>query len=266
MALGEIDMSNQYYKRFVDARETTTQKMESVRSEWVHAKRKEKTWRYTFYGLCGLWILLVLIFGVSGRDFMLRNSFVTIGLPLGGISAVIVATRAYFRGYGFVLSLLWGALGALSSIIPIMLLKFLNSSYPSLFNIGIVLMTFVYMFICHMTDFRGDQKADNKLVNEVLDDDIQSSLIEPLYYTFKTKSYKYKGSKFGVLDDVNDQVRSISGESVLHYILWCLMVLLLVAEFVVFSPSLMNVRNPNLDNKWKLQPHKVIKQIEKDVE
>jgi len=39
-----------------------------------------------------------------------------------------------------------------------------------------------------------------------------------------------------------------------------------VGEFFVFSPSLMNVRNPNLDNKWKMQSHKVIKQIEKDTE
>ena len=51
-----------------------------------------------------------------------------------------------------------------------------------------------------------------------------------------------------------------------HYILWSLMALLLVAEFVAFSPKLMNVRNPNLDNDWKMQPHKVIKQLEKDVE
>jgi hypothetical protein len=266
LALGEIDMSNQYYKRFTNARETTLNKMESVRKEWKHAKRKEQTWRMSFYALCGIWVLLVLVIGVTGRDFLLRNSFTTIGLPLGGVTAVIVATRAYFRGYGFILSLLWGGLGALSTLIPITILKFLNGSYPSLFNIGIVVMTAIYMLICHMTDFRGDEKADNKLINEVLDDDIQSSLLEPLYYTFKTKSFKYKGSKFGMLDDMSDQVRSISGESVLHYLLWCLMVLLLVAEFVVFSPSLMNVRNPNLDGKWKLQPHKVIKQIEKDVE
>jgi serine/threonine protein kinase len=266
MTLGDFDMSNKYYKRFVDAREATLQKMDNVRKEYQRAKRKEKTWRYSFYGLCALWVLLVLFFGVTGRDFLLRNSFVTIGLPVGGMTAVIVATRAYFRGYGFVFSLLWGLLGALSAFIPVWVLKFLNGSYPSLFNISIVLMTAIYMFVCHMTDFRGDQKADNKLINDVLDDDIQSSLIEPLYYTFKTKSFKYKGSKFGMLDDVTDQVRSISGESVLHYILWCLMALLLVAEFVVFSPSLMNVRNPDLDSKWKLQPHKVIKQIEKDVE
>ena len=266
MALGEIDMSNQYYKRFTNAREATLNKMDNVRKEWKHAKRKEQTWRMAFYALCGIWILLVLAIGVTGRDFLLRNSFTTIGLPLGGVTAVIVATRAYFRGYGFVLSLLWGGLGALSTLIPITILKFLNGSYPSLFNIGIVVMTAIYMLICHMTDFRGDEKADNKLINDVLDDDIQSSLLEPLYYTFKTKSFKYKGSKFGMLDDMSDQVRSISGESVLHYLLWCLMVLLLVAEFVVFSPSLMNVRNPNLDGKWKLQTHKVIKQIEKDVE
>ena len=266
MTLGEIDLTNRYYKRYIDARESTRNKMESVKKSWVRAKRKERTWRIFFYALSGIWMLLVLIFGVTGRDFLLRNSFVTIGIPLGGMSAFIVATRAYFRGYGIVLSVMWGLLGGLSSIIPILVLKYLNGSHPSLFNIAIVLMTVVYMLICHMTDFRGDQKADNKLINEVLDDDIQSSLIEPLFYTFKTRSYKFKGSKFGVLDDISDQVRSVSGESVLHYIFWSILVASLVAEFVVFSPSLMNVRNPNLDGKWKLQPHKIIKQLEKDVE
>ena len=266
MVLGSIDMTNQYYKRFIDAREATQGKMEGVRNSWKRAKRKEQTWRMMFYSLCGVWMLLVLVFGVTGRDFLLRNSFTTIGLPLGGVTTFIVATRAYFRGYGFMLSVLWGLLGALSAFIPISILKFLDGSYPSLFNVGIIVITAVYMLICHMTDFRGDQKADNKLINEVLDDDIQSSLIEPLYYTFKTKAYKFKGSKFGLLEDVADQVHSISGESVLHYVLWTLLAAVLVGEFIIFSPSLMNVRNPDLDSKWKMQSHKVIKQIEKDVE
>jgi len=264
--LGEIDVANQYYKRFVKARELTHEKMENLHKDWNHAKRKEQTWRVTFYSLCGLWILMVMIFGVTGRDFLLRNSFVTIGLPLGGMLAFIVGIRAFFRGYGFVLSTLWGLLGALSTIIPITLLKYLNGSYPSLFNIGVVIITAIYMLICHMTDFRGDEKADNKLINDVLADDIQSSLLEPLYYTFKTKAFKFKGSKFGMMDDMSDQVRSISGESVLHYVLWCLMAAAFVIEFVVFSPSLMNVRNPNLDGKWKAQPHHVIQQIENEAE
>ena len=266
MVLGEIDVANQYYKRFVKARELTQDKMDSVRRGWKNAKHKEQSWRIAFYSLCGIWMLLVLVFGISGRDFLLRNSFVTIGLPFGGMLAFIVAIRAYFKGYGFMFSVLWGVLGALSTFIPIAFLKFINGHFPSLFNIGVVAITAVYMLICHMTDFRGDEKADNKLINEVLDDDIQSSLLEPLFYTFKTKAFKYKGSKFGMLDDVSDQVRSISGESVLHYVLWCMMVAVLIAEFVIFSPQLMNVRNPNLDGKWKAQHHNVIKQIDKEAE
>lgn len=266
MAIGEIDASQNYYKRFIDARNETERKMNGVRKGWMTAKLKENSWRILFYGLCGVWVLLVLLFGVTGRDYLLRHTFVTIGLPVGGMTAVIVATRAYFRGYGFLLSMLWGVFGALSAFIPIWILHYVNAHIPGWFNIVIVLMTAIYALVCHLTDFRGDEKADNKLINEVLSDDIQSTLIEPLYYTFKTKSYRFKGSKFGMLDDISDQVRSISGESVLHYMLWSVMVAILVAEFVVFSPKLMNVRNPSLDGRWKSHPQQIIKQLEKDSE
>jgi hypothetical protein len=121
------------------------------------------------------------------------------------------------------------------------------------------------MLICHLTDFRGDQKADNKLITEVLGNDIKSSLLEPLYYTFKTKSYKFKGSKFGLLDDVTDQVRSISGESVLHYVLWSVLALIFVLDFIIYSPSLMNVSNPGVDN-FSFSPSEMMQKIEKDVE
>ncbi len=266
MTLGSFDKNQRYYKRFMAARQETVNKMNSVKKGWERAKHKEDSWRYVFYSLCGLWMFLVLIFGVTGRDFLLRHSFITIGIPLGGVTLLIAAMRAYFRGFGFLMSVLCGLLGALSCIIPIQILKWLNGSMPGMFNIAIIIMTLVYMLICHLTDFRGDQNADNKLISEVFDDDIKSSLLEPLYYTFKTKSFKYKGSKFAVLDDVTDQIRSISGESVIHYILWSTLVAVLVAEFIIFSPSLMNVRNPYLDNNWKLKPHEVIKQLEKDIE
>ena len=120
------------------------------------------------------------------------------------------------------------------------------------------------MLVCHLTDFRGDQKADSKLISEVLDNDIKSMLLEPLYYTFKTKSYKFNGSKFGLLNDVTDQVRSISGESVLHYILWSMLALIFVLDFIIFSPSLLNVSNPNT-NTLKA-PSEIVKQLERDVE
>ena len=263
--LGRIDSHQTYYKRFVDAREETSNRIQNVRSGWERAKGKEKVWRMVFYGLSALWILLMLFIGVKDRTFLLGHSFISIGLPLGGMTGIIIATRAYFRGYDFFFSFLWGLAGAFSAFIPIIILKYMDQSHPSLFNITVIAITLVYMLICHLTDFRGDQKADNKLISEVLDNDIKSTLLEPLYYTFKTKSYKFKGSKFGLLDDVTDQVRSISGESVLHYVLWSILALIFVLDFIIFSPSLMNVSNPNVDN-FSFKPSELMQKIEKDVE
>ncbi|MBQ9649070.1 MAG: protein kinase [Prevotella sp.] len=262
-ALGSIDSSYTYYKRFTDARDETTKRVQSVRDNWALAKSRENLWRTVFYSLCGIWILLVLFIGVKDRTYLLNHTFLCIGLPLGGMTGIIVGTRAYFRGYDFFFSFLWSIAGAFTSFIPILILKYIGQSHPSLFNVAIILITLAYMLICHLTDFRGDQKADSKLISEVLDDDVKSTLLEPLYYTFKTKSYKFNGSKFGMLNDVMDQVRSISGESVLHYVLWSILALIFVLNFIIFSPSLLNVSNPD---KLSISPTKVIRQIEKDVE
>ena len=264
-AIGKIDSSQTYYKRFLDAREETLTRIKNVRDSWQRAKGKEKLWRMAFYGLSAFFILLMLIIGVKDRTFLLGHSFISIGLPLGGMTGIIVATRAYFRGYDLFFSFLWGLVGAFSAFIPIIILKYMNQSHPGLFNLTVVVIALVYMLVCHLTDFRGDQKADTRLISEVLDNDIKSNLLEPLFYTFKTKSYRFKGSKFGLLDDVTDQVHSISGESVLHYVLWSLLALIFVLDFIIYSPSLLNVSNPDVDN-FHFSPTEMIQQFEKEVE
>ena len=81
------------------------------------------------------------------------------------------------------------------------------------------------------------------MIREILTtEDVNTSLLEPLYYTFKTKSYRYKSSKFGLLDDISNQVRSYSGESVVHYMLWGLLMLILISEFCLLSPRILNKR------------------------
>jgi hypothetical protein len=178
------------------------------------------------------------------------------------MTGIIVATRSFFKGYDFLFSFFWGLVGAFTCFIPIIILKYIGASHPTLFNVAIVVITLIYMLVCHLTDFRGDEKADSRLISEVLENDVKSNLIEPLFYTFKARSYKFKGSKFGLLNDVTDQVRSISGESVLHYVLWSLLMLVFVISFVVFSPKMLNVANPN--SHMKEAPANIIKKIDRD--
>jgi len=264
-ALGEVDQNQYYFKRYGNAKQETNRKYEEVKQEYKRARGKENKWRITYYILAVVWLLLLAVFGVSGRDYVLGHSLMTIALPVGGTTALIVALRAYFRGYGFVFSCLWGLLGFLSSWIPIFLLKFINGAYPNLFVPAALVITLAYMAICHFTNYHSDSKSDGQLIDEVMDDDVKTSLLEPLYYTFKQKSFRFKGSKFGLLDDVTNQVRSLSGESVIHYVLWTLMMFLLVMEMVLFSPKLLNMNTPDLKN-MSLSPTSVVKQLQKDVE
>ncbi|MCR5513732.1 MAG: protein kinase [Prevotella sp.] len=265
MSLGEVDQNQMYYKRLVNAKEETTRKYKSVKKEYTSAKRKEHRWRTTFYGLCGLWLALLVIFGISNREDVMTHTALTIMLPVGGVSAIIVGLRAFFRGYGVVLSALWGLLGLLSAMIPIITMKYVYNSHPGMFVPTIILLTLIYMLICHLTDYHRDSKMENKFISEVMEDDVKTSLMEPLVYTFKQKSFKFKGSKFSMLDDVTNQVRSISGESVLHYRVWTMMIVLLLAEMILFNPKLMNYKIPDRD-KITLSPNKVIEQLQKDVE
>lgn len=262
--LGSFDAQTPYYKRFVTAKEETSRKYKEVGDIYNRLKDKENTWRFVFYGLCSLWLLLLIFCGVGNREYVLEHAILTIGLPVGGASALIVGIRTFFKGYGFVLSFLCGAVGASSSLLPIWALRFTEANMPLLFIPVIILFTAIYIIICHLTDFRRESQEDKKFINEILDDDIKSTLIEPLYYTFKTKSYKFRGSKFGMLDDVQNRIRSIAGESVLHYILWSLMAAFLVIEMIVYNPHLLNVDNPYSGCRKASQAH-VITHIKADV-
>ena len=260
--LGEIDANQQYYKRFCDARKQTANKYQEVRQSYFHAKRKEQIWRGVFFSLCAVWLALLIIFGVPSKEYILQHPMLTIGVPVGIPTALILAMRAYFRGYGFIMSSLWGLAGYLSSWLPVMVLRYVNGAFPNMFVPAIVVITLIYILICHFTDYRSVTKSDSQLVSEVMDDnDIKSTLLEPLYFTFRQKSYRFKGSKFGLLDDVSNQVHSISGESVIHYILWSLMIGLLVAELVAFSPNLLNLNKSDVDN-MKVHPTEVVDQIQ----
>lgn len=264
MELGRFDNQQQYYKRFIKACEETQERVAVVKKQWNYAKSRERFWRYSFYGLTAVYILLALVVGVPNRTYLLEHPYLCIMLPLGGMTGFIVSIRSFFKGFGALMAIIFGILGVLTSLLPIFILRVINTSIPSLFGVAIALMALIYLFVCHFTDFKNDNKTDAKLINDVLsDNDIKSTLMEPLFYTFKTKSYRFKSSKFGLLDDVAEQVKSISGESVLHYILWALLAGIMVLQFIAFSPKLLNMSNPDVGTMTVKQ---VIDQIEQDIE
>jgi serine/threonine protein kinase len=265
MNLGDVDQNQMFYKRLKTAKEETEQKYSTVKKEYTRAKNREHRWRTTFYSLCGLWLVLLVVFGIDNRDDVMARTSLTIMLPVGGVSAIIMALRAFFKGYGFVLSAFWGVLGLLTALIPTITLKYVYNSHPGMFVPALIIITLIYMLISNVTNTHRDSKMEGQFIGEVMESDVKTTLMEPLVYTFKQKSYRFKGSKFALLDDVANQVRSISGESVLHYKVWTLMVALVLLEMALFNPKLLNYKIPDKE-KITLSPNKVIEQLQKDKE
>jgi serine/threonine protein kinase len=260
--LGDFDMAQPYYKRFVAAKADTEKKTAEAHRTWKKASAKEKNWKMTFYVIVVLWILLLAVVGISNKPFFVDHVLWTVGFPVGVCTGIIVAVREYFKGFGISMSILFGLLAMLTAAIPAFLLKYIYNYMPSLLLFSVILLSVVYAIICHFSDI-GKHKTDMASLNEALDDDINSTLIEPLYYTFKTKSYKYKGSKFSALEDISNQVSSLAGETIIHYLLWSVFFLVLILELVFFSPRIINARNPNFE-QLKSDYQQLIKQI-KDV-
>ena len=244
-AIGAIDPQQLFYKRFTKAQEDTLERISTVRRDWNMARMRETIWRYFFYGMCAIWIGLLLLYGIDNRTYMFEHPFLSILLPIGFFTTVIVSTKMFFNGLGPFISLIIGLASSTTAYCPYWLLKYVNNNHPSWFIATMVILTMVYILISHFTDYRKNDKANAKAIKEMLaSTDINTSLMEPLYYTFKTKSYRYKSSKFGLLDDISNQVGSISGETVIHYIQWGFFVLALIAEFCIYSPKILNVKNP----------------------
>ena len=262
LKIGDFDMGQPYYKRFVAAKEDTDKKNRETHEIWRKANIKEKNWKLLFYAITFLWVLLFMIFGISNKQYFVAHIYWTVGAPVGICTALIVGVRTYFKGYGFMISLLFGLMGAFSAYIPAFILKTVYQTVPTLLTVAVVVLTLVYAAICHFSDWSRN-KTDTGKLSEVLDDDINTTLIEPLYYTFKTKSFKYKGSKFGALEEINNQVRSLAGEAILHYLLWSVFMFVLIIELVLFCPKLYNADNPNFE-RWKTDIHQLINQI-KDI-
>ena len=238
MALGRLDQQQNYYRRYMKACEETKERVAEVKRQWNHAQRTERFWKCLFFVVCLIWAGMVLTMGVPDRSYLFDHYFLTIILPLGGMTGLIIAVRAYFKGYGAAISALFGAAGLASAYLPYMALNYIDQSYPRYFHYVVVAITAVYACVAWLTDLSRNQAADPKFVDSVLKkQDIRSSLIDPLYYTFKTRSHRYKASNFGLLDEVEDQTRSLSGESVIHYALWTLAVLVMILELCVFSPK-----------------------------
>jgi serine/threonine protein kinase len=261
MKLGEYDISFNFYKRFVDAKSNTEQMITDSHKHWNKLKKTVKLWRSTFITASIIWLLLFFVLGISNKTFFVEHIYWAVAMPVGICTMIMIAFRSYLRGYGILISLCFGLLGIVSAVLMTAILKWLYALSPMAMNTGIVIFTFGYVAIGMATGQSKTNDTDTDDMQAALEnDDIKTSLLEPLYYTFKTKSTNYKGSKFGALEDITNQVTSATSSAVIHFRLWTAFLIVIIMEIMIYSPKALNVKNPDFGS-LKNQYHQLIHQI-----
>lgn len=243
--IGSIDHSNVYYRRFTQAKKETAAKFENTVKTYRSMNIQLVSWRTLFYALSIVWIVMLAVYGVGNHRMIVNHSFYTIGIPVGVMSGAILGVRSYLKGNDMTLTALWAIIGVFSTLIPIKMLRFVNNHFDSMFLVAIILISLAYIAIAHFTDRRKPAQEHGKLLTEMLDDDVKTQLIEPLYYTFKTKSRNYKGAKFSLIDEVQDLFIADSTNRIFHFALWSIMLVLVMAELIIYCPKLMNSPLPS---------------------
>ncbi len=256
MKIGQYDPSDNYYRRFLLAKEQSTKKMEETKDYFREAHEKEIFWKKMLILLTGVLIVLLLLFRFSNSTLLLENITYAVGVPVGIGTMVLCGVWAYFAGFGTSIICLAGLVGILSSLVPIWLMKWAGESSSWLMMPMAVLIIIGYFTFAYWECHKKSLSNLNEL-NNVFKEDISTSLLEPLYYTFKTKSFKYKGSNFGLLDDVVNVVKASSGELIIHYMMWCLFMGLLILEFICYHKYLLNLPVPDID-QWIVNIRAVI--------
>lgn len=249
--IGEFDNSEMHYKRFVLAQEQMERKLTDSRSQWSQSVKNKNGFRIVFLLVNLLWIAMLLLFGLERTDNMVHHvyaySMLSIGLPLGAMFAV----RNYFRGNGFSLGLLYVAGGLLLSLIPAAVLSLCLHNYPGATNYVAAAMSVGYLcFGLRHAFYKGTVGTQADELKGVFTLNDAEVLNELLYYTFRMRTFKFKGSTFALMDDAVGEAKSNSTEKIINCFVWSLLPACLILAMLWFHSRLMG--HGALDiNSWK---------------
>lgn len=250
LKLGKYDSSDVHYRRFLMAKEQVKEKLAESERYFKDAHHREDIWRTGYMVFTVILFVSLLFFGISNKALFVSSAAYAVGVPVGLATMVMAGVWGYFTGNGVTFILLSGAVGAATAAIPVTCIKWVGHHYPGALLITCMLFVLIYFLIGYLLGMKKS-RATIKDLKGLFKEDINTSLLEPLNYTFKTKAEKFKASNFGVLDDAINVVKATNSEVIIHYMLWTFFMALLVFEFVCFHPKLMDLKVPNVTT-WKI--------------
>lgn len=249
--VGRCDPTDLHYRRFTKAREDMEEKVRLSREEWDRSQRRKRSWMLAFFAMAALWLLMLSTLGLHYSLNFHNNIYYYVCIPVGIAMASMAAFYSYFRGNGVLLATLWAVGGALTAFIPAGILDFCCWHFPNWLTTMSVILSLAYVAMAWLTAFNTSDEQLQQL-RHVFDIDHDQALREQLYHTYKTHSFRFKGSNFALLDDAVAEARATSEERVLNSIIWSILLVVMILLFILYHPRLIGLTPPDIW-AWKLK-------------
>lgn len=243
--VGHADPDNVHYRRFRQAREEGRRILVASRMRSTHIRRREKTLKGLLVGIAALFCLLLLCLGYSNPVRLLAEAPFAVGLPVGLGLMLVAASWSYFHGNGILGTLLAALAGAAAGALPVWLLRVVGAGHPYvLASVSIALVVAGTLWALWM----GQKKALYRYgdLRPLMQETVSSTLLDPLYFTYRQRSALFKGSTYKALEDAVAVMNATRVEMLVHYVLWMVCLLLPMILFVCFHADLLDWEVPDL--------------------
>ncbi len=242
--VGHANPDDIHYRRFRQACEEGRHMLVTSRMRSTHIHRREKMLSGSFVGLSALLCLLLLCFGYSNPVLLLAEAPFVIGVPVGGMLMLVAASWSYFHGNGILGTLLYALLGAATGALPVWLLRLIGESHPYWLVVCSVLMVAGCTGLAFWT---GQKKSLYRYgdLKPLMQENINSTLLDPLYFTYRQRASQFKGSAYKTLEDAMAVMNATRVELFVHYLLWIALMLVLTLLFVCFHADLFDLDVPD---------------------
>ena len=248
--VGQADPEYTYYRRFKYAMEESRKKQDSMRMATALISIRERLVQTIFFSVSTFLCIMLLFFGFSNPTLLLQAAPFSVGLPVGFIFMLLATSWSYFHGHGFLLGAIMTVMGACVGVIPVVVLRLVGASHPSWLVAVSVAMVTSGVLLGYLIG-RGKSLYKYGELKPLFKKNKQSMLLDSLYYTYRQKTQRFKGSNFKALEDAVNVMNATKVEFMIHYVLWITFMVVLTILFICFHGSLLDLPIPDLSRYTK---------------
>lgn len=243
--VGKADPEDPYYCRFKYAEETARKKQKSLQMVATLISVRERSMMVAFVAISALLCLLLMVFGYSNPARLMQMAPFSVGVPVGFFFMLLAVSWSYFHGHGFLAGTVLGGLGLGVGAIPVVVMRLVGETYPN-WLVTVSIFMVLGGLLTGVLFGRAKSLYKYSELKPLFQKNSQSMLLDSLYYTFRQKNHRFKGSNYKALEDAVSVMNATKIEFMIHYVLWILMMSSLVILFVCFHESLLNWPTPDL--------------------